>query len=917
MLLLSIHVRHAASLSFNLQFSQPRSPADPSQLINCTGDAYLSPDTLELTRNRRDQSSTNSTGRAKYIFTTTFSIGITLDSTTYPGGGMAFFLGHFESDIPPESGGASLGLAAGGFTNGSGDSTVVVAVEFDTFLNPGNADISYSHVGIDINSVNSTASTDASSESSLTKNLTSGNKMVATVRYENVSKLLAVVLKIDNTSYTVNATIDLRRYLPQQVAVGFSAATGIGAAAPGFFFLDLHCLSSMLLLSIHVRRAASLSFSFNLQFSQQRSPADPSQLINCTGDAYLSPSTLELTRNRRDQSSTNSTGRAKYMYPVPLWDGATGEMASFTTTFSFGITLDPSTYPGDGMAFFLGHFEYPPRKRRGQLGPPLGLHASTNGTGDSSVVAVEFDTFLNPANADISYSHVGIDINSVNSTVSTDASSPTKNLTSGDTMVATVRYENVSKLLAVVLKIDNTSYTVNATVDLRRYLPQQVAVGFSAATGVGGEQHQVLSWSFASTLEPKAPVAIAPAPPPQATATDLTSKRRPSRVAVVVISVIVSLLLLLVSELGFLLWKKCKGRRSRAPHGTTEDSDCEEQDDIQNRADPERGVAASGPRRYTFGELAAATDNFAEEEKLGRGGFGSVYRGKLMISAGGQDQQRPVAIKVFSSESSAQGRKEFEAEVRIISRLKHHNLVQLLGWCDSRSGLLLVYELVAGGSLDRHLHSRDTWVRKNKSPPFIYFNCKFIIHILDLFEEFHKLLTWLERYQIILGLGSALRYLHQEWEQCVVHGDIKPSNIMLDEWHGAKLGDFGLARLGDHGARWQTTKAVLGTAGYIDLEFVNTRHPSTESDVYSFGIVLLQVISGRAPVVLPNPGGSGPPFVLLKWVWGLYGRNAILDAVDERLRGGGDEVDDRRMERTLVVGLWCAHPEQSERPSIT
>ncbi|KAJ1276972.1 hypothetical protein BS78_05G257900 [Paspalum vaginatum] len=628
-------------------------------------------------------------------------------------------------------------------------------------------------------------------------------------------------------------------------------------------FISLYCLS------INVRRAASLSF--NLTFSQPQSPADLSQLIHCSDDAELTRNTLELTRNKRDQNSTNSVGRAKYVYPVPLWDGGTGEMASFTTTFSFGITIDPSTtFPGDGMAFFLGHFEQwdiPPESGGANLGLVTG--GFTNGSGDSAVVAVEFDTYLNRGYgpyADISSSHVGIDINSVNSTASTDASSPTKNLTSGNTMVATVTYENVSKLLAVELKIDNTSYTVNATVDLRSYLPQQVAVGFSAATGNGGEQHQVLSWSFASTLEPK------------------TSEHRPSRVAVV-ISVVVPLLLLLVSTLGFLLWKKHKGRRWRVPHGTTEDSDCdEEQDDLA------RGVAASGPRRYTYRELAAATGNFAEDGKLGRGGFGSVYRGKLMITAdGGQNQEeRPVAIKVFSSESSAQGRKEFEAEVRIISRLKHRNLVQLLGWCDSRSGLLLVYELVAGGSLDRHLHSRE------------------------------RLLTWPDRYQIILGLGSALRYLHQEWEQCVVHGDIKPSNIMLDEWHGAKLGDFGLARLGDHGARWQTTKAVLGTAGYIDPEFVNTRHPSTESDVYSFGIVLLEVVSGRAPVVLPEPGsGGGPPFVLLKWVWSLYGRNEILDAVDERLKGGSDEVaDDRCMERALVVGLWCAHPEQSERPTI-
>jgi serine/threonine protein kinase len=144
-------------------------------------------------------------------------------------------------------------------------------------------------------------------------------------------------------------------------------------------------------------------------------------------------------------------------------------------------------------------------------------------------------------------------------------------------------------------------------------------------------------------------------------------------------------------------------------------------------------------------------------------------------------------------------------------------------------------------------------------------------------------------------LGSALRYLHQDWEQCVVHGDIKPSNIMLDESLGTRLGDFGLARLGDHGARWHTTRAVMGTAGYIDPEFVNTLHPSTYSDVYSFGIVLLEIVSGRCPVILLK--GSAH-FVLVKWMW------------------SGNQADDRCMERVLVVGLWCAHPDQTERPSI-
>ena len=103
------------------------------------------------------------------------------------------------------------------------------------------------------------------------------------------------------------------------------------------------------------------------------------------------------------------------------------------------------------------------------------------------------------------------------------------------------------------------------------------------------------------------------------------------------------------------------------------------------------------------------------------------------------------------------------------------------------------------------------------------------------------------RYMIILGLGSALRYLHTEWDQCVLHGDIKPSNILLDSSHSTKLGDFGLARLIDHGARPGMTQVVMGTTGYIDPEFIRTRRPSVESDVYSFGVVPLEIIMGRQP----------------------------------------------------------------------
>jgi serine/threonine protein kinase len=176
-----------------------------------------------------------------------------------------------------------------------------------------------------------------------------------------------------------------------------------------------------------------------------------------------------------------------------------------------------------------------------------------------------------------------------------------------------------------------------------------------------------------------------------------------------------------------------------------------------------------------------------------------------------------------------------------------------------------------------------------------------------------KLTCYVNRYNIILGLGSALRYLHLDWEQCVVHGDIKPSNIMLDSSHNTKLGDFGLARLVDHGTDSQSTGLVQSTVGYIDREFVNTFQRSTQSDVYSFGIVLLEIVSGRKPVYRQEPA-----FALLKWLWSLHSQDAILDAADPRLRTGGagaDAGERQVMERALVVGLWCALPETLTRPS--
>jgi serine/threonine protein kinase len=157
-----------------------------------------------------------------------------------------------------------------------------------------------------------------------------------------------------------------------------------------------------------------------------------------------------------------------------------------------------------------------------------------------------------------------------------------------------------------------------------------------------------------------------------------------------------------------------------------------------------------------------------------------------------------------------------------------------------------------------------------------------------------------------------LLYLHQEWDQCVVHGDIKPSNIMLDESFNAKLGDFGLARLIDHGMSLQTMTSVAGTPGYLDPECVINGKASTESDMYSFGVVLLEVACGRRPISA-GEGKVGQVFRLIEWAWDLYGQGAALDAADERL---GGTFDSWEMERVVAVGLWCAHPDPKMRPGI-
>jgi serine/threonine protein kinase len=252
---------------------------------------------------------------------------------------------------------------------------------------------------------------------------------------------------------------------------------------------------------------------------------------------------------------------------------------------------------------------------------------------------------------------------------------------------------------------------------------------------------------------------------------------------VAVVATVVPLSALLACSVGvMLLLRRQKRRRQQPPvmNGRTvvvdPSDDSDDDEEFGEEADFEKRV---GPRRYYYRELAAATGNFAAENKFGSGGFGTGYRGYLA----GQD--RHVAVKVLSPEASAQGRGS--------SRPRSGS--------SASSGTATWSSSSAGARAARASCSCTSWSRR-------------------------AFLAWPERYRVAVGLGAALAYLHEEWEQYVVHGDIKPSNVMLDASHGVKLGDFGLARLLDHGAGARTTRVVMGTMGYMDPDLVSTHRPT-------------------------------------------------------------------------------------------
>ncbi|KAK1620239.1 hypothetical protein QYE76_025756 [Lolium multiflorum] len=351
-------------------------------------------------------------------------------------------------------------------------------------------------------------------------------------------------------------------------------------------------------------------------------------------------------------------------------------------------------------------------------------------------------------------------------------------------------------------------------------------------------------------------------------------------VAVVVVACLVALLLYVLRR---------RRRQRKLPN--TEDI---QQVQVNSASDSQQvpANAVSGnighDGKFTYQQLADATRNFSDEEKLGEGSFGAVHRGRLAMVGG----EKIVAVKTIMNTTSQRVRKDFYNEIEVMRPVGHRNIISLLGSCDEGENLLLVYELMENGDLEEKLYPEDTTIDAQ------------VYRATDPGTPF--LLDWHSRRNILMGVASGLVYLHSECRQCVLHRDIKPSNIMLDKKLNAKLCDFGLVTQVRHTKTSRLTNTVCGTLVYMDPEYLGTGMLCEQSDVYSFGIVLLEVVCGERPRLTGNKNS------LVEKVRSCHQRNAILEAADRRLLGKFDD----KIEQVLRLGLFCVHADPKQRLPI-
>ncbi|RCV13381.1 hypothetical protein SETIT_2G341500v2 [Setaria italica] len=378
-------------------------------------------------------------------------------------------------------------------------------------------------------------------------------------------------------------------------------------------------------------------------------------------------------------------------------------------------------------------------------------------------------------------------------------------------------------------------------------------------------RYEVYSFfSGGPSLRLPAPSTPAPAPSPTPvnvtpTATPPGRRRNKAGIVAAIAMPIVAAVLAISTVCLCFLWRRRRPAREQTPSYSTNDADIESIDSLL----------------LDISTLRAATDHFAESNRLGEGGFGAVYKGVL---PDGQE----IAVKRLS-QSSGQGIQELKNELVLVAKLQQKNLVRLLGVCLQEHEKLLVYEYMPNRSIDTILFD----------------------------PEKSKELDWEKRVKIINGIARGLQYLHEDSQLKIIHRDLKASNVLLDSDYTPKISDFGLARLFGGDQSREITSRVVGTYGYMSPEYAMRGHYSIKSDVFSFGVLILEILTGRRSSGSFNFEQSVD---LLSLVWEHWTTGTIVEIMDPSLRG---KAPAEQMLKCVHIGLLCVQDNPVDRPMMS
>lgn len=620
------------------------------------------------------------------------------------------------------------------------------------------------------------------------------------------------------------------------------------------------------LFSLLILEARSFEFSYT-SFTTENAES-----FVTLGSSDIARNALQVTYDSFGSNMSNLSGRILFKNPIKIYNKNKNKTSSFNSTFVMNVS--PVTNPnGEGLAFVMTGDKSDSSMPSNSYGQWLGIvNASTNGSTTNNILAVEFDTLKSNETNDIDGNHVGLDLNSIDSVIQVSLSDHGVRIASGIDVVVTVYYNGTTKILNIFVNmfndtnVDKANPIISYSIDLSTYLPEDVYVGFSASTGVYTQLNCIKSWSFSII--------------------DVGDQNHSFKHLVVWISVPSAILITILLATYVALcahWRRVE-RLSRT----------EEYPELERAI----SMSANSPQKCQLKELKQATNNFSSKNKLGEGGFGTVYKGTL--------HDKEVAVKRISKDSR-QGKQEFLSEITIIGNLHHKNLVKLVGWCYENNELILVYEFMPNGSLDKLIFDQDE-TRKTSENDDVSTNS-----VQASTSTSSVILNWETRFNIICGVAQALDYLHSGCERRVLHRDIKPSNIMLDFDFTPKLGDFGLARtLKTSDKTHHSTKEIAGTPGYMAPEIFHTGRATAETDVYAFGIVLLEVSSGRKLGL----NERNQVVTCMEWIWELHKKEKITDGIDSKLDKETSVEHKEQMECVLMLGLACCHPNPYQRPSI-